>query len=184
VSSVVGNGGSKDIQGKYNGITIITEDARAIHDGLEFSIGGDGTIAKATSISFLGITGDEQVHFDEVIGQFSQGNVRFTLFEGPTITDNGTPITPTNSNFESTNAAELQTFLNPSVSANGTAKASAFLPLTGGGANVTPSSGGIAGGRVLKRNTTYLILIENEDVNTGVDYDVTFNWHESDIILD
>jgi hypothetical protein len=179
----VGNGGLKDIQGKYKGVTIITENTRAIHDGEEFSIDADGTLLKAATLKLLGITGDKQVHFDEFFGKFSQGAVRISLYEAPTITANGTPILPVCSNFEIDNTAELAVHSNPTTTANGTFKAKVYLPRTGGGANVSGAEGGIAGGRVLKRNTAYLFLIENLDANVDNVYGINFTWHESDIIL-
>lgn len=44
--------------------------------------------------------------------------------------------------------------------------------------------GGVAKGRVLKRNTAYLFTVENLDANVDIVYSLNFEWHESDIILD
>lgn len=184
--STVGNnaGPYNEIQGRYHGITVINEELRAIHDGLEFSIDADGTIAKSTSISFLGITGDKQVHFDEFLGRFSQGGIRVEIFEAPTVTTTGTPLVPICSNFEANTTAQLQVFASPVVSANGTRKENKFFPKTGQGVNVSPTAGGIAGGRVLKRNDVYLFLITNEDTVNDIAFGIEFDWHESEIILD
>lgn len=181
---IVGNGGNKDIQGKYNAITTLGESTRAIHDGTEFTITAEGSIPASGSVKFLGVTGTNQVHFDEFVGDFAQGDIRISLYESPTVTDNGTLTPGICDNHEKNTTAEMLVYAGPTTSANGTLKSKRFLPLTGGGANVSPRNGGIAKGKVLKRNTTYLFLIENLDTNTAVSYGAEFSWHESDIILD
>lgn len=181
--STVGNGGRKDIQGAYKALTVVTENQRAVHDGEEFSVDADGTLARATSLKLLGITGSKQIHFDEFMGKFSQGNIRITLYEAPTITTNGTQVPVVCSNFEKNAVAQLAVYSAPTTTANGTFKAKVNLPLTGGGANTSGAEGGIAGGRILKRNTAYLFIVENLDANIDTVYGLNFNWHESDIIL-
>ena len=181
--SIVGNGGNKDIQGKYNAITAIAEHTRAIHDGLAFSIDADGSVLKGSSIYFLGRTGSKQVHFDQFTAKFSQGLVRIYLYEAPTITTPGTPSSGVNLNFAASTIATMITYLGPTPSDNGILKSSKYLPISGGGANTSPSEGGIAGGRVLKANTDYLFRIQNLDTNNDITFGATFEWHESDIVL-
>lgn len=181
--STVGNGGFKDIQGPYNALTVVTETNRAKHDGTDFSVDAEGTLIRATALVILGVTGSKQVHFDEFIGRFSQGNVRISLYEAPTVTANGTPISTTCSNFEQNNPSQLAVYSTPTVTTNGVRKALVRLPLTGGGANVSGAEGGIAKGRVLKRNTQHLFIIENLDANVDITYGLNFEWHESGIIL-
>jgi len=181
---IVGNGGFKDVQGKYPGLTSLSELTRAIHEGKAFAIGTEGEIAASSSVYLLGKSGDKQIHFDEFIADFSQGNIRISLYEDTIVSADGTPVIPSNMNFASTNEATLSVFSAPTITSNGTLKQPPkFLPLTGGGANVSPSQGGIAKGRVLKRNTNYLIRIENLDANTAVTFGAILTWHESDVVL-
>ena len=164
------------------GLDIISELQSSIHRGNAYSFDTDGEIPISSSLYFVGIVGDKQVHFDNVTINLQKGAVRLWLYESPTLTDNGTPESPINMNFASINTSSLSLYSAPTITDNGTKKASIFFPLTGGGANTSPQEGGIASGRVLKTNTTYLFRLENLD-NSECSFGIDFIWHDSDYIL-
>ena len=149
-----------------------------IHNGRAYAISSDGTIAAGQSMIILGKVGNREVHFHNINGEFSQGNIRITLFEAPTITSNGTPILGTNMNRTFSDTHTMSVFMTPTITANGLKIGSIFFPLTGGGAHIAGASGGIASDRVLKKNTNYIIRIENVD-NATVSLGANFIWSES-----
>lgn len=164
------------------GVAVISELQAAIHRGDAYSFDVDGTVGIETSLYFVGIIGDKQVHFDNMSINIEKGDIRLWIYESPTLTDNGTPQTPVNMNFASGNTSSLSLYSDPTITDNGTKKVSIFFPLTGGGANTSPAEGGIASGRVLKANTTYLFRLENLD-NSACSFGIDFVWHDSDYIL-
>lgn len=164
------------------GIYVNDESQHAIHSGDSYSFDYDGTLAGSTSLYFMGITGDKQVHFDEISGNFQKGGIRLWLYETPATTANGTAQTPANMNFASTNTTTLSLYSAPTITDNGTKKLSRYFPLTGVGVNVIPQSGSIAGGRVLKANTKYLFRVENTDL-TSCSFGINFVWHDDNTVL-
>lgn len=164
------------------GIYTNTELQNAIHEGNAFSFDYDGTINGASSVYFMGITGDKQIHFDRVSGDFQKGGVRLWLYEAPTTTANGTAQAPVNLNFASTNAATMALYSAPTITDNGAKKTSRYFPITGFGLNISPANGDIALGRVLKTNTKYLFRVENTEL-TACTFGINFTWHDCNIIL-
>jgi hypothetical protein len=161
------------------GALISTDEiSSSIHLGFAFGIDDSGTLAAQTSLILLGVVGEKEVHFNQIDGNFSQGNIRVSLFEAPTTTANGTPLTPYALNRANVKANTLQVFSAPIVTSNGTAIGSKFLPLSGGGANTQPVGGSIANSRVLKRNTKYLMMIQNTDMNSSAIFGVNIVWTE------
>lgn len=184
--STVGNKGGpyRDIQGgEYPALTIVDEFQRAVHDGQAYSLSAHGQLAAAPGVvQFLGLVGDKEVHFDGFIAQLQKGGVHVHLYEAPTVTLNGTPAPVYTKNRAKIIAATLQTFSAPTIAAKGVQIYNTLPPLTGSGVNVSPSEGNISGGWVLKKNTAYLFELENTD-NSTTNFDVVFEWHESNISL-
>ena len=149
-----------------------------IHEGQAFGIDADGTLLNAASLLLLGITGDREVHFLAIEGDWSAGGVRYELFEEPTTTADGTPVTPYALNRALVNAATLSVYSAPTVTDDGIKIAQKYIPSTGVGGNVQAKFGGIAGGRVLKKNTKYLIKLTNESGDT-VTHGHYFVWGEA-----
>jgi len=157
-----------------------TELNTAIHEGKAYSLDKDGTIALESSISLLGRVSDKEIHFHSFGGNFQKGKIRISLYEAPTITADGTPITAqTNLNRNFADTSNMLLFDTPTVSDNGLKISGTFVPITGSGANTESSSPSVAGGRVLKKNTDYLIVVENLD-NASCAYGINFIWAEHD----
>lgn len=164
------------------GLYVNNEMQHAIHSGDSYSFDYDGTLNASTSLYFLGVTGNKQIHFDAIHADFQKGGVRLWLYEAPVTTADGTAQASVNMNFASANVSTLSLFSAPTLTSNGTKKVSHFFPLTGRGVNVVPASSDIAGGRVLKTNTKYLFRIENIDTSACT-FGVNFIWHDDDNIL-
>lgn len=164
------------------GIYVVDEIRHAVHSGDAYSYDVDGTIAAESSIYVLGATGDKQIHFDSLLGNFSKGGIRLSLYESPTVTSNGTLQNSVNLNFASSNTSTMAIYSAPTITDNGILKTSLFIPITGVGVNVSPAAGGIANGRVLKQNTLYLLQIQNTDTS-ACPFGISFNWHDDINIL-
>lgn len=181
------SGFAREVTDELGGIITYNEQNHAIHKGLTYTVGGHDTLAASPAAgykyAFLGRVGDKQVHFDGFDAKFEQGGVHIHLFESPTVTDPGTPIAPKRKNRAVNIPATMLTYAQPTVSAEGESIYDTLPPLTGGGANVQPTNGSISEGWLLKENTDYLFVLENTSLIKTVDFDVVFEWHESDIIL-
>ena len=170
------------INDKLGYIATTDELQSSIHNGIAYGFSGDGTINASSSLSFLGRTGNKDVHFHFFGGNFSKGDIRLSLYEAPTVTNDGTEITSAtnlNRNFDDDNS--LTIYQAPTVTDNGLKISGAYSPIAGGGAHTNPADTEIAGGRVLKRNTDYLIVIQNVDT-ASVDYGMNFVWTEHTVI--
>lgn len=184
--STVGNKGGpyRDLQAdNYPAITVLSEFQRAIHDGGAYGLSQHGSIGAAPgAVQFLGIVGDKEIHFDSFAVALQKGGVHIHLYEAPTITANGTPVTPISKNRARLVPATLQTFTAPSLSAKGTLLFDTLPPLTGVGVNVSSTDGGITEGWILKKDTAYLFELLNTDTS-ACNFDIVFEWHESTISL-
>lgn len=96
-----------------------------------------------------------------------------SLYEAPTVTSNGTEITPSNMNRTSSKTARVQVSHDITVSDNGTFLCGHFLP-----ADTGPRSSGTAMANrvewVGNKNTSYLIVLDNEG---GAAEDLYINLH-------
>jgi hypothetical protein len=151
-----------------------------IHEGFAWCVDVDGSLLASGSLLLLGVTGDKEVHFLGINGLWSSGDIRYTLYEAPTVTANGAALSPCALNRPLADTSTMTIYSGPTVTenGNGTKVGGAFLPGTGVGVNLQSVSGGIAGGRVLKKNTKYLIEITNESAITA-SYGINFTWGEA-----
>jgi len=177
------SGAIRSIVDEVGGFIFIDELKTAIHRGEAYGYDVEHTLAAGTSLEFIGVTGSKQLHFEEFVGDFSQGNIRITLYEGCVTSNDGTEVIPYALNRAKIIAQTMKLYTDPTVTSNGEKIAGKFLPISGGGSNVSPISGGIAKGRVLKANTKYLFVIENIDTNTANKFGANFEWSETSVIL-
>jgi len=133
---------------------------KQIHNGIAFeadyvseSVADDETIEMLISTD-----ASQSVHirFQAGVG----GDARIQIFENPTVTDNGTAITPVNRNRTSANTAVTSVYHTPTTSADGTILADHLAP--GGGTG--KSTGAIATSfeeYILKSSEDYLFRVTN-----------------------
>lgn len=165
------------------GLKFISEANSFVHEGVAFGIDIDSTLVNGASIYLLGVTTTKEIHFEQVTGDFSTGGIRFELFEGTVTTAGGAAVTAYALN-RASSSAQTMVVTAPvagDITSTGTKIGGAFLPLTGSGAHIQPASGGMAGGRVLKTGTKYLIKITNESGAT-VSYGIGFVWGEPEYV--
>lgn len=97
------------------------------------------------------------------------------LYAQPTLTNDGTALTPLNSDRNSANASVLSCFRTPTITANGTL----FAEQSVGGNNTNARVGGSYEGRnelILKQNTSYLVQFVADANSTRTS--IVFNWYE------
>lgn len=162
-------------------LTTIDEEHRLVHDGMVFDCDHEGSVANGASLDLhLKVPAGCYPHLRHLSFAVDDGPCRFYLYEAPTITVDGTELTPANHNRNSTNTAQVQIFHTPTVTAVGTKLHARYVPDMGGvGANLTGIVGNAQSAQefVLKPSTSYLLRLTN---NTGATITVAGEclWYE------
>lgn len=139
-----------------------------------FSISSVQTAANGASLTFLGtIPSNVLVKFDPLQIASKDAPILVELFEAPTVTANGTPLSSIAVNRMSTETAQTLTFGAPTISSNGTLIFASIIA----GSRQIGGSGSVGGAFHLKPNTSYLFKITNQ---SGVSSTVSANlvWEE------
>jgi hypothetical protein len=163
----------------YRPQTCMDEMQMAVHEGVGFIADGyNAALANGASEIFIGITGSKEVHFLGLDVTTASGGWLIELYESPTITSNGTLYTPVNLNFQSSYTNNMTLYTGGTVSANGTLKLHKNIhPIGTGAANRVDTDGGLKGGAILKKNTTYMFKITNNSGATNA-YESHMFWAE------
>ena len=163
-------------------VTMIEENHRLIHDGMFFMVSGKQTgWADATTQEFLvSPPAGCFPHVQSMKLNFGRGDIDFEAYEGPTITANGSALSPNNVNRNSTNTPNLALYASPTTTADGVLEFQLWAPPTSVG--VGQSANGIeALGQgtewVLKPETPWLIRLTNNSGAT-IDWSYEFSWYE------
>lgn len=144
-----------------------------IHQGNCFAVSQlTDDVADDANLDFLLVVGAKEAHI--TFEGSSEGLAWNFLYESPTITANGTEVTPRNRNRESSVTSTVTVYSGPSVSAVGTLLFTGLFP--GGVGNKTV--GGSSSERnewILASNTTYLGRITNKAGDTkDISFTATF----------
>ncbi len=131
------------------------------------------TASGGTDHYFMFRTGDCQVHARASVT--SDIEIEATIFEGATVSADGTPVAAFNANRNSTNTAELTAFAGPTVSALGT---QIWQARTGDNRKATGVSIAFGYEIIVKPNTVYLWEITNITNASGKYVDYDFYWYE------
>ena len=113
----------------------------------------------------------KRIHIKMEVGANGADLVEF--FETPTLTGNGTALTPKNNDRNSANATTLLVYYDPTVTADGTR---ITADLIGTNNNKTIIGGSIRNGAefILKRNTSYLVKFSPVADNTKATFKAEF----------
>ncbi len=140
------------------------------HAGATFSCSGNGTIP-ALGIKYYHIkTGANVVHFIHYDFVSTLANADVILFEGPTLTDDGTPMSVYNKNRISSKTPTVQSFADPAISGSLEGTELEYDKMVGGkqSGGATFDEGGYEW--VLPPNASYLLKYMN---NANQDDDTT-----------
>jgi len=155
--------------------TIESEHAR-IHSGKAFQLSDKITGLLSTSSHYFLIDPSVPIHWRDYKFLTDGAPVDIELFENPTVTANGSALTPLNRNRLSTTVSTAAVYTNPTVTADGTR-----LYIDGivgsGDKKSTGSTEGIAGEWIIDGGNTYLLKLTNNDTVT-IGYIYQFFWYE------
>jgi hypothetical protein len=157
-------------------MTVIQEPHRLAHDGMIFHATHkkDALANGASHDHLLRVPAGVYPHFNRLMFSVSAGDCDAYLYEGATVSADGTPETVYNTNRNSTNAAETLLFTDPTVTDPGTEIHHVWMPPTGAGVGSSTGLSKVSFDEewLLKPSTDYLIRLTN---NSGGAIDI---WHE------
>jgi len=93
------------------------------------------------------------------------GDAQFEIFEGTTVSDDGTPIDVWNRNRFSSNTAQTTTFSSPTISDSGTSVHYSFI-FGGSGGKAAGGTGSGFDEWILKTDEIYLVRLTNKSGQT------------------
>jgi len=176
LTEIVDTNGDSVIE-PYSGavITIESEHAR-IHQGKGFQLSNKITGLLSTESHYFLIDPSTPIHWRDYKFLTDGAPVDIELFENPTITANGTALTPLNRNRLSATVSTSAVYANPTVTSDGDR-----LYIDGivgsGDKKSTGSTEGIAGEWIIDGGNTYLLKLTNNDTVT-INYIYQFFWYE------
>jgi len=155
--------------------TIESEHAR-IHQGKAFQLSDKVTGLLATGSHYFLIDPTTPIHWRDYKFLTDGAPVDIELFENPTVTDNGTALTPLNRNRLSATVSAASIYSGPTVTDDG-----ARIYIDGivgtGDKKSTGSTEGIAGEWIVDGGNTYLLKLTNNGAVT-ISYIYQFFWYE------
>jgi hypothetical protein len=150
-------------EGKVDGsgsITFISHEHSKIHQGKFYSLGySDAALGNGSSLVILATTNSYELHTHITLA--CGGDASFSVHENPTITSNGSAITPVNHNRTSSKTSTTTFYNTPTLSNNGTLIWSELI--VGGSGGITPGGNNAQGieQTVLAPNTSYVFTLTN-----------------------
>lgn len=157
------------------GLVVVTPTYFKKHLGQYFHISGKTTLNAGATLQFISvIPAGVHTHVGKLRVKTLDGPLDIYLYEGATVSANGTPITPLNVDRTSETVSQHAVYAGPTVTANGT---QILYDLV----EAAHKEGGLGGDTfdefILKDNIIYLFsIINNGLVATTVAY--TFEWIE------
>lgn len=149
--------------------------------GNAFEVSGKIAILTTAEGGFLARTGSKTVVvYDRKITTDAE-QVTYQVFVAPTVTDDGTELTPNNRNGSgSFPVTTLSAFMSPTISADGTGLQPVFIPGSTGQGQVTNGQFDQEGSfRILPPETTFYLKFTNGGVGT-VNIEEYIAWIEVD----
>ena len=155
-----------------NAIVVLDQEHHETHEGDHYFIKTQADVAAVTTY-FMFVTPDTTTEIHARSSIATEGEFIVEIFEGGTVSDNGTPITAMNNLRSSANVAELLNYGGPTVTTDGTLIWSARV---GSGKDATVSDA--QGYEIIaKRNEIYLFKLTKVGATTlWIDSD--FWWYE------
>lgn len=177
-----GNEEKRKFDSYVHAVTVISEPHRLSHDGMVFHASGKQlALANAASAEFaMVVPAGSYPHVQRVRLDLERGDIDLLMYEGATLSDNGTPIPTRNVNRNSPNTSLVPIFGAPTITDDGTLFHTHWVPPTGSGVG---SSEGImdvsAFGEewILAPSTNYMWRITNNSGGT-LDFRYEFVWYE------
>lgn len=139
-------------------IKVIDYAHHEIHDGNHYKAGyQDTSMDTDDTIAIVFTTPDTTKYMHWQLTSQSTGACTIQVFSGPTLSAEGTAVTPFNRNQNSTNTSDMVVKHTPTITSNGTKIVEKWV----GSVGFKETTGGEHRGEseiILKRNTQYLVL--------------------------
>lgn len=139
--------------------------AAQIIAGNAFEVSGKllALAAAGASSGFLARTGTKTVIvYDRKITTDAE-EITYQVFAAPTVTADGTELTPTNRNGTSSNTSDMEVFQAPTITVDGTGLQPVFIPGSTGQGQVTNGQFDQEGSlRILPPNTEFYLKFTND----------------------
>lgn len=176
---------SRSLERLTNSNRVMDNDHNYIHEGRLFiyneKFTSATTVAKAFSFITPTVASNIDIHYRPVIATSSGDKVDIELYEGATLSANGTDMKSSviNCNRQSSKTTQMQTFYSDStISSAGTLIKSAYIPGgTGVGGTVSGGSIGVQNEILLKQNTLYVVKVINGSGDDNTIH-LQFQWYE------
>ncbi len=154
---------------------VVASEHHEIHCGDSYELGRIVNLVNGASTDILIIVPNEAVkRFHFIWSLEAEGEATATLYEGATVSANGTALSIFNRERNSSNVDYLGAYHTPTVTGTGTAIEQHKV----GSGNKVGGSAGRADEWILKNNTTYLLRVANETaVNNWVDIKCDYYVH-------
>jgi len=150
---------------KSDGSLVILEEAHyRNHLGDVYTLSSNFTLGVGASTSFMGCTDSAEIHFINFDIIVTNAPVEVNFYEAPTITNNGTLLTPLNMNRNFPDNSTMLLYGNPTITANGL---KLFVNGILGSKNQIQSNFGQTVEWILNSETCYLFEIINNDGNNN-----------------
>ena len=170
------NGDALNIDANTRSLITVDYAHHEMHEGSHYFIKTWVEITGATGslVEFIFITPDVTKQIHAKVELIADADSTFTIYEGATVSSNGSAVTAINCYRDSTNTALLQPYANPTVTSTGSA---IWTARNGGGRTAVGVGLGSNFEIIAKRNSIYLFrLIKNTTADTIIDID--FFWYE------
>lgn len=147
-----------------------------IHSGNHYKAGyQDTSMDTDDTIALVFTTPDSLKYMHWTLTAQSTGAATIQLFSGPTLSAEGTAVTPFNRNQNSTNTSDMLVKHTPTITTNGTKISEKWIGSTGFRADIGGETRGDSE-IILKANTQYMILCTaNAD---GIKCAIGGDWYE------
>ena len=160
-----------------NAYTVIQEQHRMVHDGYMFHAAGQVLdLANGGTLEFLFVTPENcYPHLQKIVFFLEDAPCQMQVYEGATVSANGTEATVLNTNRNSPNTPCAQLFVGPTVTADGSLFHDRYFPTAGKDTGLVEQ--GMADEWIFKPSTNYLFRLTN---NSGgiIDFGFEGKWYE------
>ena len=160
-----------------NSLLTIDYEHHEIHSGSHFFLSNYQTVNNGDTVDFQITTGDTTRWIHLTYGYENTQQLILNVYEGATVTTNGTAVAPVNNNRNSTKVSTISRFQrNGTVTAAGTLLYSYSSGLAGNATTSRSGSNERSNELILKQNTTYRFRFQS--LGNGNIFSYSANWYE------
>jgi len=168
--------GTATLDGSTEALNVIDYAHHEIHSGSHYFLANYAILGNGDDIDFTFHTPNSTKWVHLLFALESTGQTEFTVFEDVTGNNDGTPVTPNNSNRNKPDASASVLSQDATITDEGTILENQLFGVTG---NPSKSVGGSTGRDdeiVLKQNTKYLFRISSDSASNNVSWRAS--WYE------